>query len=539
MRPSFFSPMPQSTPDDMKALSAMGRRAVQRREWQAVHRCAQAMLARDGASAEGLFLAGLAEKATGQPARAIATFARILELAPDRYDAAVELADELSRNFRQGEARALLEKSERQTHNSPHYLNLAGLTWSRIGMHERAWPLHRRAVDLQPGVAPLEANLAACSVYVGKIDEARALYRGLLARNPHHQRNHYDFSRLERARDASHVAQMKAVLAATKLPPAQNIFLYYALGKELEDLEQWDEAFHYYKLAGDAASSVSNYDVAEDIALIDAVIDTCSAEWLAEAPATTPAAATGHTPIFVVGLPRTGTTLTERILSSHSQVQSVGETQFLQAVLRRVSGVSRLEGTTTEMLRAAAREDIGRVAAGYLYAVRYRLDSRPFFIEKFTENVLYLGFIAKAWPDARLVHLRRHPMDACFAMYKQVFTWSYKFSYDLQAMGAYYIAYDRLMRHWRSVLGERLVEVDYETLVNDQEAQTRRLLSQLGLEFEPACLEFDRNEAASATASSVQVREEIHARSVRRWKHFELHLQPLQEILRSAGIVTD
>ena len=406
-------------------------------------------------------------------------------------------------------------------------------------MHERAWPLHRRAVDLQPGVAPLEANLAACSVYLGKIDEARALYRSLLARNPNHQRNHYDLARLETVRDATHVEQMLGMLAATKLPPDQNIFLYYALGKELEDLERWDEAFHYFKLAGDAATSVSNYDVAEDVALIDSVIETCTAAWVADAPATTPADDTGHTPIFIVGLPRTGTTLTERILSSHSQVQSLGETQFLQMILRQVGGVPGLKGSTCAVLQAAAQQDIRRIAAGYLDAVRYRLGSAPFFIEKFPDNLLYLGFIAKAWPDARLVHLRRHPMDACFAMYKQVFTWSYKFSFDLNTMGAYYIAYDRLMRHWRYVLGERLVEVDYETLVSDQEVQTRRLLSQLGLEFEPACLEFDRNEGAIATASSVQVREKIHARSVQRWKHFERHLRPLQDILRSAGIAAD
>ena len=201
-----------------------------------------------------------------------------------------------------------------------------------------------------------------------------------------------------------------------------------------------------------------------------------------------------------------------------------------------MSGVPSLEGTTPEIVRAAAQQDIRRIAAGYLDAVRYRLGPAPFFIEKFPENILYLGFIAKAWPDARLVHLRRHPMDACFAMYKQSF---FRYAYTLDNVGRYYVAHDRLVQHWRSLLGERLVEVEYETLVSDQEAQTRCLLSRLGLEFEPACLEFDRNEAATATASSVQVREKIHTRSVQRWKHFERHLRPLQDILRGAGIAAD
>jgi Flp pilus assembly protein TadD len=521
---------------EIQQLSVHARQAAQRKDWATVHRCAREILARDDTSAEGHFLAGLVEKAAEHPERSIAAFSRALKLAPERYDAAVELADELARNFRQGEAHVLLERYERHLSNSPRYLNLAGLTWSLIGMHERAWPLHRRAVDLQPGVPVLEANLAACSVYVGRIDEARALYRSLLARNPNHQRNHYNLSRLERVRDASHVEQMQALLAATKLPPSQNIFLYYALGKELEDLEQWDEAFHYFKLAGDAATSVSPYDVAEDIGLIDAVIETCSAAWLADAPSTTPATDTSHTPIFIVGLPRTGTTLTERILASHSQVQSLGETESLHRVLRRMTGASALGSMTPAVLRAAAQQDMGRLAAGYLEAVRYRLGPKPLFIEKFPENILYLGFIARAWPEARLVHLRRHPMDACFAMYKQSF---FRYAYTLDNVGRYYVAYDRLVRHWRAVLGGRLVEVEYESLVSDPETRTRALLSRLGLEFEAACLEFDRNEAASATASSVQVREKIHTRSVQRWKHFERHLRPLQEILRAAGITAD
>ena len=130
-------------------------------------------------------------------------------------------------------------------------------------------------------------------------------------------------------------------------------------------------------------------------------------------------------------------------------------------------------------------------------------------------------------------------MDSCFSMYKQVFTWAYKFSYDLETLGNYYVAHDRLRKHWTDVLGDRLIEVSYEDLVADQENQTRRLLERLGLEFEQACLEFDKNEAPSTTASSVQVREKVHTASVRRWKRFEEQLQPVRDILESAGIVVE
>ncbi len=524
---------------ELADFGATARRAVQVRDWATVQACAAEILRRNAGSAEGHFLAGLAEKAAQRPVKAAEAFARSLELDPGRYDAAVELADQHVIARRNGEAAALLARYEPLLDNSPRFLDLAATVYVHIGLHERAWPLYRRANELQPGMPLFEANLAACSVYLGKVDEARALYLKLLERNPTHQRNHYHLSRLARARDSVHVEQMQAVLRATGLPPEKNIFLHYALGKELEDLEQWDEAFHHYQAAGDAATSVSNYDVAADIALIDRIIEVCDAAWLAAGPAEVPTDVTGKTPIFIVGLPRTGTTLTERILSSHSQVESIGETEFLQMVLRQVSGVPGIEGMTPAMIEAAAQQDIGRVANGYLNAVHYRLGERPFFIEKLPFNFLYLGFIAKAYPHARLLHLRRHPMDACFAMYKQVFTWAYKFSYDLETLGSYYVAHERLARHWRALLGGRLVEVEYEALVRDQEGQTRRLLQQLQLDFEPACLEFDRNEAASATASSVQVREKIHARSVQRWKQFERHLEPLRRILENAGIAID
>jgi len=153
--------------------------------------------------------------------------------------------------------------------------------------------------------------------------------------------------------------------------------------------------------------------------------------------------------------------------------------------------------------------------------------------------VLYLGFIAKAWPDAPMVLLRRNPMDSCFSMFKQAFTWAYKFSYSLEDLGNYYIAYDRLCEHWKSLIGDRLVEVEYEKLVSDQEAQTRLLLDRLGLEFEEACLSFEKNAAPSSTASSVQVRQKVHTGSVNKWKRFEEPLQPLREILEQAGIAVE
>jgi hypothetical protein len=214
-------------------------------------------------------------------------------------------------------------------------------------------------------------------------------------------------------------------------------------------------------------------------------------------------------------------------------VQSAGESQLLQMVLRDGTRAGNQIGITPEQISAAARRDPETIAAAYLEAVSHRLGDEPYFVEKLPENVLYLGFIAKAWPDAGIVHLRRNPMDACFAVYKQSF---FRFAYSLDDLARYYLAYDSLSRHWRSLLGSRLIEVSYEDLVSDTETETRRLLQALGLEFEDACLNFDRNAAPVATASSVQVREKTHTRSVGRWKKFERQLRPLREQLEQGGV---
>lgn len=522
--------------EQLAQFSAIARNAVQHQDWGTVDTCAQEILGRDSASPEGYFLTGLVMKASNRPVKASEAFAKSLELDAGRYDAAIELADQHSIARRNGEAAVLLSRYEGALGNSPLYLDKAGTVYSDIGMPERAWPLYKKANELQPRVDLFQANLAACSVYLGKIEEAKEIYKRLLQRFPTHQRNHYYLARLEKARDTRHIEQMKEVLRSTSLPPPRNVFIYYAIGKEFEDLEDWDEAFRYFKMGGDAVADVASYDMSTDLQLIDRIIDVCSADWLATGADKSSSSGSHKTPIFIVGLPRTGTTLTERILSSHSQVESVGETEFVQMVLRRESGVKSTEKMSTKIIEAVSREKMDLLSDGYLNAVKYRLGDSPFFIDKLPFNYLYLGFIAKAWPHARIVLLNRNPMDACFAMYKQVFTWAYKFSYTLDGLGRYYVAYDRLCAHWRDVLGDQLIEVDYETLVADHEGQTRMLLQTIGLNFEDACLDFDQNTKPSATASSVQVREKIHTRSVNRWTNFARHLQPLKETLEDAGI---
>ena len=529
------SPM-QDLNQNLAQLSHAARSAAQKRDWATVNAAAQEFIRQQENHAEGYFLLGLSQKGAQQQLEAKASFEQALQLDGNRHDAAIELADLLVMGRLNGDAKFLVEQFQDRLTNSPRYLDMAGTVMTYCGLQEKAWPLYKRANELQPDIELFQANLAACAVFLGKIDEARQIYDALLAKKPWHQRNHYQLSRLVTATDSTHIEQMKKILFSDNMPPEQNIYLYYAIGKEYEDLGDWKRAFKYYKLGGDAVASVANYSFESDKALIDAAITHCNAEWLANDRATGVTDVAGKTPIFVLGLPRTGTTLAERIISSHSTVHSIGETEFLEFTIRNVSGVFTQEKTNAEVLEAASRADINLIANGYLNGVAYALGEEQFFIEKMPYNFLYIGFIAKAFPDAKIVHLNRHPLDATFAMYKQVFTWAFKFSYTLEDLGSFYIAYSRLMEHWRELLGDRLVELQYETLVSDQEQQTRQLLDNIGLPFEQACLDFQKNKRASATASSVQIREKIHTRSINKWQQFEEQLAPLREQLEQAGI---
>ena len=518
---------------EVERISATARNAARSNDWARVKACAKEILRRNRNSPEGHFLVGLSEKASRRSAHAVAAFTRAIKLDDKRYDAAVELAGQYLVSGQFAEAVTLLERYEAQLNHSPRYLDMAGTIYTNVGLPDRGWPLYRKANELQPGVDSIQANLAACSVFVGKIDAAKEIYRRLLDKYPNHQRNHHELSRIARATDSTHIEQMKDVLRATNMAAERNIFIYYAIGKEWEDLEQWDEAFKYYEMAGNAAATVANYDVTADLRLIDKVVEVCNTDWLSCGTNQTAPHSSGKTPIFIVGLPRTGTTLVERIVSCHSQVESVGETYFIPNMLRRASGIRSSESMNAAIVEAASKKPIEVIANGYLDAVSYKFGTKPVFIEKFPENFLHLGFIGKAYPRARIVCVKRNPMDACFAMFKQSY---FRYAYRLDDLGRYYVAHNRLLNHWREALDDRLIEVEYESLVSDQEGQTRRLLEQLGLPFEEACLEFHQNITPSNTASAVQVREKMHSRSVNRWQHFAVHLQPLQTCLASAGI---
>ena len=242
-------------------------------------------------------------------------------------------------------------------------------------------------------------------------------------------------------------------------------------------------------------------------------------------------------PIFIVGLPRTGTTLVERILASHSRVFSAGELNHFSLALiplvQNVAGTRR--PSRLEFVDASARVDFHGLGAGLLGRDAIAPGWRPHFIDKLPFNFLYAGLIHLALPNARIVNVQRHPMDTCFAVFKQLFRDAYPFSYDLDELAQYFIAYHGLMQHWNAVMPGVIHAIRYEALVADVETEARRLLEYCGLPWDDQCLRFHENQQASTTASALQVRQPVYAGSVGKWRHFERQLAPLRRRSKTPG----
>lgn len=388
---------------------------------------------------------------------------------------------------------------------------------------------YARAIDLDPAQPAYRYNQSTALIALGRLQDAEAALDSVIAVQSRDHDAWYNRATLRRQTpERNHVAAIEQALARPELSVAGSVPLYYALAKELEDLGEYECSFAALKRGANARRSMLSYRVDSDVAIMRDIAATFTRTRLQDGVT----GCTDSRPIFVVGLPRSGTTLVDRILSSHSQIGSHGESADFALALVRLASPFR---DKNELLQRSLQIDACKL--GDAYGKRLAAHTEPRVVDKTPANFLYLGLVARALPNARIVYVRRRPMDVCYAMYKTLFRMAYPYSYDQRDLAGYWLAFDALMRHWQESLpAGRMLTLDYEQLVEAPEPAIQGLLTHVDVAWEDACLEFNRNPLPSLTASAAQVRQPIYTTSVGLWRRYAAGLSPLATALRSAGI---
>lgn len=517
----------------LQALLQRGFDALSRGRVEQAGECCRQALQIQPDLVEGHFLVGLVALEAQDRKTAFSAFGSVTRLEPRHAAAWAQLGKLFMGDGQLGRANAALENATRYDPDDPLVCDLVGTVYSRMGDHDLAGNWYEKANRAKPDFAPYMLNLANNYTYHGKTDDAVAILSRALELDGSMAQAHWALAGARKAKDATHIDAMRRLLDAKRYHPRAKAFMYYAIGKECEDLERWNEAFEAFDAGARARRQTVEYDEKSEIELFDYLEQAFTADWLDDGSAGCPA----ESPIFVLGQPRTGTTLIERIISSHSQVHSAGELQQFGLALRRLGEHKDPRRFSRELFESARALDYTKVGRLYMESTARVRGNAPRFVDKLPQNYLNIPLILKALPNAKIVHLVRDPRDSCFASFKQLFADAYLHSYDQEEMARHHCRYRRLMDVWRERFPGRFLDIAYEDTVADIETNARRLIEYLELPWEEGCLRFHEQRRAVSTASAVQVREPVHTRSVGRWKRYEKQLEPMLAVLRNSGLI--
>lgn len=520
---------------DPQAVYAQAISAFNQQQWRAVLELASPLLQQAPGHPGVHYIAGVAALELGRIADALAWLRRAATLDPLRADYAAHLARALS--FA-NQPRAALQAAESAMAIAPDdaaLLDMLGNVFVACLEHAHAIDAFNRAVTLMPAHVPFRYNLATAFVGIGDADAAREQIQGCLEQDQTFWRAHLTLAHLDQqSPQSNHVETLQRLLDEPVHDANATTCLNMALAKEYEDLASYDKAFTHL-VQGKRSSGLSRHYSSAHDARIFAALQRA----IPDAQSDFHQGHQSSEPIFIFGMPRSGTTLVERIVSSHPNVQSAGELQTFGLTLRNAWN-SRVPLWDDPSIAQRTREiDWERVGEAYLTASRPEMKGASHFIDKLPHNFLYAGFIALAFPNAKLICVRRNAMDTCLGNFRQLFAEKlpyYDCSHDLLDTGRYYIQFDHLMRHWQNVLPGRIAQVGYESMIEAPEPIARRLLEHLGLPWDDRCLDFAHQPGAVLTASALQVRKPIHQSAVDRWRHYEPWLGELAALLTESGV---
>jgi tetratricopeptide (TPR) repeat protein len=455
-----------------------------------------------------------------------------LELCPE-FDAARQAYSLVLQ--RQQKPEAALAEAERliaRAPDEPEYQLLKAAILTRLGEYPQAIVIYQRLLDRQPRAAHIWMSLGHALKTVGRTDEGISAYRRTVEMAPGFGEAWWSLANLKTTRfDDADLQQMQSQLQRAELRAEDRFHLHFTLGKACEDRGQPAAAFDHYARGNALRRSLLPYSAQE-------THDACvKARAVFDPPLLRRGSRHGcqdSAPIFIVGMPRAGSTLVEQILASHPQVEGTMELPDLIALSRRWGAAQASAGRARypEVLRELPDAQLAALGEEYLQRTRVqRKMNRPYFIDKMPNNWLHAGFIQTILPQARIIDVRRHPLDCCFSNFKQHFARGQAFTYDLGDLGRCYRDYVQLMEHFEAVAPGRIHRVHYEQLVGDFEPVVRGLLEYCGLPFDEACLRFNENQRAVRTASSEQVRQPLYTRGIGSWRPYQAWLEPLRVAL--------
>ncbi len=469
--------------------------------------------------------------ALGRAAEAEGAFREALRRQPANADTLHALGLLLAATDRFEEARSCQDQALSLRPDHPRALVALAFLLRRAGDLPAAVAAGRRAVRSDPAFVEGWIGLGNALRSTGRFDEAIASYRRALAIDPDAAEAHRGLTLTGAATPPAETARLTALLNSTGASMADRVSAGFALGRAHDDQDQHDLAFACYAQANalfrqSEAEAGRRFDAEALREHIGRIIRTCTADTLQSRSG---AAVASELPVFIVGMPRSGTSLIEQIVASHSQVFGAGELADIGRIAATLRGGEGAEPPPHQPAEAR------RLAEAHLERLRALGAGRSRVVDKMPDNLFELGLIATLFPDARVILSKRDPRDTCLSCFFQRFGGSTQlFSYDLQDCARRYLEQQRLVAHWRAVLPLRMIEVDYETLVANLETESRRLVEFLGLPWETACLDFHHTDRAVLTASSWQVRQPLYTRSVGRWRAYRTHLEPLLRLLDAA-----
>ena len=518
----------ESLPDELQAVI----RLIQENRLRKAENLCRAYLQQRGHHTEAMRL--LAEIGTKFNSYDEAEF--LLEscivLEPDNTNAHFDYVNVLHKRQKFGEALEQAKELRRKAPGKPQFDLLYANQSLAVGEFDEAVGIYRTQLGEMPNNPTLHLSIGHALKTVGKQAEAIDAYRGAYRVAPDFGDAYWSLANLKTYRfEEAEIERMREHEAASATKLVDRYHLCFALGKALEDRGQYAESFNYYERGNRLKRDELKYDwrrISEEIDL--QVEHVCSA--LLDSKRGSGSSA--RDPIFIVGLPRAGSTLIEQILASHSQIEGTMELPNILALAHKIDGRRRVgdEARYPGNLGELTKDELTGFGDAYVRdTMIHRKAETPYFIDKMPNNFRHLGLVHMILPNAKIIDARRGAMSCCFSGFKQLFAEGQEFTYGLEEMGHYYRDYVRLMDHWDSVIPGKILRVDYQDVVTDLEPQVRRLLDFIGVPFEQGCLDFHTNERAVRTASSEQVRQPIFRSGLDQWENFAPYLDPLRTVL--------